>query len=731
MKEAVKHKKWELKYRPELPGAEEAVAALCASLGVSPTMGRLLWIRGYRTPEAVRSFLELEETCLHDPFGLADMKRAVDRIEAALERGERIAIYGDYDVDGVTSVSLLYLYLAELGADVGYYIPCRATEGYGISASAIDTLAERGVRLMITVDTGITALEEIEYAKTRGIETVVTDHHECRPELPDAWAVVNPHRADDTYPFKELCGVGVIFKVVCAHAMLRARAAGESEEDAVRRICRTYADLVAIGTVADVMPIADENRLIVKFGLRLLEHTERPGLCALMEAAAAKPGEGKNISPKKRKINSGYIGFVIAPRMNAAGRVSSAGTAVELLLETEPTRAEELAEELCRLNTTRQVEENRIAEEAYRKLEESPEALGKRVIVLADDSWQQGIIGIVSSRITERYGLPSILVSFDGAGRGYPSPDDVGKGSGRSVKGLNLVEALSACEELLVRFGGHELAAGLSVRRRDIDAFREKINAYAAEQLTKEELCLSLEADCEVEPGDLSISLVEEIDRLEPFGTGNEQPVLMLSDATVLHIQPLGGGKHTKLLLEKDGITVSAVWFGCHTHTLSFSVGDRVDLLFRLNVNEFRDTVTLQLILQDLRLTPSYASELSSLRARFGAIMAGASFGEEESVIPNRAEMGQVYRLLRRECLRDGHTVFSIRRLLSLLSKEGAGELGYIKLRVILSVMEELGFCRITEAEPDRFVFDFDSNPTKNSLDNSALLRQLRAGLRR
>ncbi len=729
LKEAGKQKKWEIKYQSSAE-SEATVARLSRELGCSPTMARLLLLRGCSTPEAVRSFLALEETCLHDPFGLTDMQAAVDRIDLALARGERIAIYGDYDVDGVTSVSLLYLYLSSLGADVGYYIPCRATEGYGVSASAIDTLHAKGVRLMITVDTGITAIEEIAYAKQLGIDTVVTDHHECRPELPGAVAVVNPHRSDDTYPFKELCGVGVIFKVVLAHAMQCARRDGVSEEDAVRRICRSYADIVAIGTVADVMPIADENRLIVKLGLGLLEHTERPGLRALMEAASSKNGEGKSASRKKRKINSGYIGFVIAPRMNAAGRVKHAGTAVELLLEEDPERAEVLAEELCRLNSERQVEENRIAEEAYRMLEEMSGRRHDRVIVLAEDSWQQGIIGIVSSRITERYGLPSILISFDGAGRGYSSPEDVGKGSGRSVKGLNLVEALSDCEELLVRFGGHELAAGLSVRRRDVDAFRERINAYAETHLTDEALCPSLEVDCEVEMGELSLTLVEEIDRLEPFGNTNEQPSLMLCDARILHLQPLGGGKHTKLLLEKDGMTVSAIWFGAHTHSLPFSVGDRVDLVFQVNANEFRGEVSLQLILQDMHLSPDFEAKICRTRDRYHEILNGAAFALSEDIIPTREEMGRVYRLLRRECLLEKHTVFPIRRLMSLLEREGLPSPGYIKLRVILSVMEELHFCTVTEAGTDCFVFDFEADPEKNSLENSALLHRLRAGLR-
>ncbi|MBQ1262504.1 MAG: DHH family phosphoesterase, partial [Clostridia bacterium] len=315
-----KQKTWSLRYPKGSAEAEAAVEHIVAATGFSPVMARLLYTRGFTTPDAVVAFLHQEETQLHDPYGMQDMDRAVERIHLALKRGERIAIYGDYDVDGVTSVSLLYLYLTSRGGDVGYYIPSRIREGYGLSEPAIDRLAERGVNLMITVDTGITANAEIEYAKGLGIDTVVTDHHECRAELPKAEAVVNPHRADDTYPFPELAGVGVIFKVVCAMEMARCREEGRSELEGVREICKRYADLVAIGTIADVMPVVDENRLIVTLGLSLLEQTRRPGLRALFDAVSERSASGSQ-TRKKRKINSGFIGYVIAPRINAAGRV--------------------------------------------------------------------------------------------------------------------------------------------------------------------------------------------------------------------------------------------------------------------------------------------------------------------------------------------------------------------------------------------------------------------------
>ena len=726
MKELKKKKKWSIRYAPTAENAS-AVKSLADALGVLPTTAKLLFTRGLRTAEEATVFLKQAETSLHDPFMLKDIERAVARILEALEKGEKIAIYGDYDVDGVTSVSLLYTYLSRLGADIGYYIPCRSREGYGLSTSAIDILKERGVELIITVDTGITAMEEVAYATALGIDTVVTDHHECRPELPEACALVNPHRADDAYPFKDLAGVGVVFKLICALEMTRCRMDGRSEIDGVRQICREYADLVAIGTIADVMPIVDENRLIVALGLKLLEETKRPGLRALIDAASGNRAGDQKFPPKKRKINSGFIGFVLAPRINAAGRVSSASIAVELLLATDNERAAELAEELCNLNTTRQVEENRIAVEVYQKIEQMPTELCDRIIVIEGDTWQQGIIGIVSSRITERYGLPSILISFDGSTRGFASDDDLGKGSGRSIKGLNLVEALADSEEHLARFGGHELAAGLTIRRGNIDAFRKQINQYAHKHLTEDMLCISIDADCEVQMKDLTLALAQEIDKLEPFGTSNPVPNFVLRDASLLRIIPMGNGKHTKLILEKDGISMVAVWFGTEHTSIPFEIGDRLDVMFQLNINEFQNVTSLQMIVQDIQLSGVYEESFKDAWERYEEIRAGAPITADEDVIPTRQDMACVYTLLRREH-QIGHTYFPIRRILSLVAQQGT-PLGYYKLKTIIRIMQELNICDITEPMRDCFVFDFYFNPTKTSIEKSSILKKLKLQL--
>ena len=726
MKEQKKKKRWSIRYAPSAEN-NAAVKNLANQLGVSLTTAKLLFTRGLSTAEKATAFLKQAETSLHDPFALKDIELAVERILRALEKGERIAIYGDYDVDGVTSVSLLYTYLSRLGADIGYYIPCRSREGYGLSTSAIDTLKDRGVELIITVDTGITAMEEVAYATKLGIDTVVTDHHECRPELPEACALVNPHRPDDEYPFKDLAGVGVVFKLICALEMTKCRREGRPEIDGVRQICREYSDLVAIGTIADVMPIVDENRLIVALGLKLLEDTKRPGLRALIDAASGNKVGDNRFPQKKRKINSGFIGFVLAPRINAAGRVSSASIAVELLLATDMERAAELAEELCDLNTTRQVEENRIATEVYQKIEQMPTEICDRIIVIEGDTWQQGIIGIVSSRITERYGLPSILISFDGATRGYPSEDDLGKGSGRSIKGLNLVEALADSEEHLARFGGHELAAGLTIRRGNIDAFRKQINQYAHKHLTDDMLCISVEADCEVQMSELTLALAQEIDKLEPFGTSNPVPNFVLRDASLVRIIPMGNGKHTKLILEKDGISMVAVWFGTEHTAIPFEIGDRIDAMFQLNINEFQNVTSLQMIVQDIQLSSAYEESFRDAWARYEEIRAGAPIKAEEDVIPTREDMACVYTLLRREH-QIGHTFFPIRRILSMVSQQG-NSIGYHKLKTIIRIMQELNICDISEPVKDGFVFNFYFNPTKTSIDKSSILKKLKLQL--
>ena len=725
MNELKRERVWSVLYTPDEGETDQRIAHIAQHVGVSHITARLLYNRGYDTPEKAYSFMNVNVSSLHDPYLMKDMDKAVERIAKAIEKGETIAIYGDYDVDGVTSVTSIYLYLQSKGADIVYYIPSRDKEGYGLCDAAIEVLADHGVTLIVTVDTGITADREVKFAAQKGIDMVITDHHECRAELPCACAVVNPHRPDCPYPFKELAGVGVVFKLICAYEMYEYRKCGKSDAQAIEAVCRDYVDLTAIGTIADVMPIIDENRYIVSVGLEAVQNTQRCGLDALIEASSYNPNARQDQPPKRKKITSGFIGFGIAPRINAAGRISSATKAVELLLEQDPDAARERAEELCKINTQRQIEENRIAEQAYKTIEQQHDFQNDKVIVLEDDSWQQGIIGIVSSRITEKYGLPSVLISFDGATRGYASLDDVGKGSGRSIKGMNLVDALTYCSDLLTRYGGHELAAGLSIARCNIDEFRQRINQYARENLDSDALDICYEADCEVDVQQLTMPLAAELCALEPFGVANPTPELVCRNLTVYKIIPLGAGKHCKIILAKDGLQMQAVWFGTPASTCPFSVSDCVDVMFQLSINEYQNVKSLQLIVKDMRISDDYAEKCRFERERYQQILEGDTFSAAENVLPGRDDIAEVYKLLRREC-RIGHNTFSHKTLLSTLNLTSALQINYIKLKFIIAILSELNLCGVKEPGENLYIFDVYCNVAKTNIENSEILKKLR-----
>lgn len=706
-------KKWNI-----LGVRDNTVEALADALGVGTLTAGLLCNRGYTTAESASRFLRMEEELLHSPMLLADMDKAVARIEAALQNNEKIVIYGDYDVDGVTSVSILYLYLSALGARVDYYIPNRMGEGYGMSEGSLDHLIDDGANLIVTVDTGITANAEVEHATARGVDVVVTDHHECHGDLPKASAVVNPRRTDCAYPFKELAGVGVVFKLLCAFEAAHHHL---SEQEAVRRVCDSYADLVAIGTIADVMPIKDENRLIVAYGLHKMESSTRMGLSALCEAVSRKPDGTKSNRPPK--ITSGFIGYTLAPRINAAGRISSASQAVELFLTESREKADELAARLCDINRERQTEENRIAQEAYARIEAGHDFAKNPVIVLEADAWHHGVIGIVASRITEKYGLPSILISFDGAQS--DGNVDIGKGSGRSVKGLNLVDALVHCGDLLEKFGGHELAAGLSVRRENIEAFREKINAYARENFSHEDLVPTLDADFEIGGNEVTMQNAEELRLLEPYGVSNPVPSFVLRNMRISEVQSISFGKHTKLLLARDGMApLTAMYFSRSPKECEVYTGDVVDVLASMDINEFGGQKTAQLIVRDIRLASESEAALDASRARYAEIRAGAAIVESE--LPNRDDFGAVYNFIRRRA-RFGEEEFAVREM--LMRDDILEEIGYIKLRIILSVLLELNLVGMEETGEEKYSFRIHYQQKHTDLEKSAILRKLRSGM--
>ncbi len=722
---------WSVKFN-DTPESRQAVSEICSKQDLSPICASLLYNRGLKTPEDVAKFLNLEDVSMYSALLLKDIIPAVERIKKAIDNGERIAIYGDYDVDGVTSVTMLYLYLKALGADVGYYIPNRVGEGYGLSSEGIEHLSTLGVSLIITVDTGITAIEETEFAKEWGIDIVITDHHECQEYIPDAVAVVNPHRDDCEYPFKNLAGVGVIFKVICAFETL-VFFDKEHEADAVKSIYYRFADLAAIGTIADVMPIIDENRIIVKFGLEMIKNTKRLGLKALIEASAL--GGNPNVrpvgtdnrakNPKPRKINSTFIGFTIAPRINAAGRISSASKAVELLLADDWDIAQALALELCEINYTRQIEENRIAESAYQKIENELDLNEQRVIVIADDEWLQGVVGIVSSRVTEKYGLPSILISFDGSTVGPQSGLDVGKGSGRSIRGFNLVEALSYSRDTLVKFGGHELAAGMSVRRKDVDAFRDKINEFAKQTLKEEDLYYKIEADFQVAIDDLTLSLANELSLLEPFGNMNPAPNFIIKGLKVLRAYLIGSGNHTKFVFEKDGKTINAVMFNRSHLTMNIKENDVIDALFTLDINKYQNVESVQMIIQDIKLSDDYIDYFKKEKELYASIRSGTPFPASDSVIPIREDFAAVYSLLRKE-FRMGNDMMTEVELYHKIQSISNGKMRLAKIKLIMEIMNELKICKIEEVSDGIYQYDIYFNAEKTNIEKSSILKSIK-----
>lgn len=716
-----KEKKWILR-SDDSAEARLKKERISSELGINPIVAELLYNRGYTDPQAAKSFLYMESEMLCNPFDMQDMELAIDRIKRAIANKEKIVIYGDYDVDGVTAVCTLYLYLKSKNANVDYYIPNRSGEGYGVSVIAINQLKEQKTDLIITVDTGITAIEEVEYAKSVGIDFIVTDHHECREELPRAVAVVNPHRKDCRYPFKELAGVGVVFKLVCAYEEADLRC---SRIEATGRIFEKFADLVAIGTIADVMPIKSENRIIVSYGLKMIEQTKRPGLIALIEASSSKNDFQRNDKRKKRtKITTGYIGYTLAPRINAAGRIRTASLAVELFLSTDLSSALAIAEELCLANKERQNEENKIMQEAYQKIEQL-ELDKDMVIVLDADGWHHGVIGIVASRITEKYSRPAILVSFDTVS-GNAESANIGKGSGRSIKGLNLVNALSYCSEHLVKFGGHELAAGLSVTRDELPAFRKKINEYACANLTEEDMIPTVEAECRVSPRDINMTLAEDLQILEPYGVGNPMPNFAMCGVTVNEISAVSDGKHSRFIFGEDKHTLCAMYFSNSPNSLGIYNGDKIDIIFNIDINEWLGRRSVQLIIKDVKFSKSQDIQNQLEHKRFEEVWNGAQFSKEENILPSREDFAAVYRYIVLS-VRTGTEILSHRDITSAFAKNyEKRSMNYIKLMIILKVFLELNLIGIEEIDVELYRFKIHYSTSKADLEKSNLLRRLR-----
>ena len=662
-----------------------AVNALVGG-GYTPLTAMVLAARGMEGPAQAQGYLSCD--CpLPDPFLMTDMALAAGRVGLAMENGEKIAVFGDYDVDGITATCLLTDFLRRHGADVVSYIPGRLEEGYGLNPIALHQLSREGVKLIVTVDCGITAIAEAELCQELGMDLVITDHHECKESLPRAVAVVDPHRPDGGYPHKTLSGVGVAFK-------LAAALCGSQEE-----VLAEYADMVCLGTVADVMVLQGENRVFVDRGLKSLANTRRPGLAALMAETGCDP----------KTVSASSIGYMLAPRINAAGRMGKIDLAVELFLTEDPQKGLELARALCDLNRQRQAVESEIYRQA---LEMLPPGEAPAAIVLADETWHQGVVGIVASRIAEEFSCPAFLICLDG---------DRGKASSRSHGGFNLFSSLTALAPLLESYGGHELAAGFTITRGNIPEFRRQICALAADYYSDDTPRTSLDIDCAVPPELLSISGIDSLNALEPCGNGCPKPVLMTQDMTIERINLVGGGRHMRLRLRCGRVGLNAIYFSATPETASIQPGDLVDVAYTPQVNEFRGERSVQLNVLDIR--PSCRAECSPAISAYRALQADRLTREGAAkLLPQRQTLAMVWKYL---AANPGGTIVESPVCLCRKIVRWSGQpMALGQLLTCLDIFRDVGLLTVQRARND-LVIRLTPGQEKADLNESQTLRRL------
>lgn len=677
-------KKWRL---PQ--PMEEQTEVLAQALGLPKHICSILAARGYQDPEEARGFLQgLDQ--LSDPYTMKDMEKAVQRVSQAVEGGESICVYGDYDCDGITSTALLYTYFQDIGARVMYYIPDRDEEGYGLNCMAIHRLNSLGVSLIVTVDNGVSALDEIDYAASLGIDVVVTDHHQPRETLPNAVAVVDPHRKDCEYPYKTLCGCGVAFKLICA-----------MEGDlGCTEMLEHFGAIVALGTIADVVELCGENRSFVKAGLELLRETENPGLRILMDIAGIKAA----------KLDSTSVAFGIVPRLNAAGRIGKADLAVELLLTDEEERAYEIANEINSYNETRKNLVDDIIKDIERMTAEDPALLEQRVLVLCGEGWHHGVIGIAASKLVERYSKPCLLISREG---------EEARGSARSVEGYSMIGAISRCSAFLTRYGGHDQAAGLSLRSKDIGAFRQALLADARERfdiMPVDELSI----DVVMAPEQINLRSVEDFRCLEPFGCGNESPVVMVPDCRIEAIYPLSEDRHIRLRLSSGETIFQALYFGMSSSRFPYVPGDRIDVAASLDSNEYNGEVSVSIKIKSVRPSGIPQDRLVVGRQYYEKLRRREPVTDKirDYVTPKREDVALIYRYLKQVRA----FPFGYDQLWCRLG----GKLNYCKMRLCLDIMEELRL--LNKQEGENPVLTLPSQPARADLEQSVILKKLKGG---
>lgn len=675
-------RKWEVR-----PLDKERAAAFAQTYGVPFFLAMLMNIRGLDDAAHLREFLGEGEP-LSDPFLLKDMDKAAARITRAVDNMEKIAVYGDYDADGVTSTAMLYSYLETRGADVIFYIPQREDEGYGMNIGAVEYLKEQGVSLIVTVDNGISSVQEVARANELGIDVVVTDHHRPQEILPDAVAVVDAYRPDDTSPYKHFSGVGIAFKLL----MALEDGAGDVED-----LLEAYSDLAAIGTIGDIVPLTGENRTLIRAGLERLSQSDRPGVQALLE----------NAGIAGKALTSTNVAFTLVPRINATGRMGAPERAVRLLISGYEEEAEVLSEEICADNEERRRVEAEIAEAAFADIE-AKGYMKDRVVVVDGENWHHGVIGIVASRVTERCGKPCMIIS-----RG----ETEAKGSGRSIEGFSLFEAICACGDLLLKFGGHPMAAGITLKPENIEAFRKRINQYAAEhfpQMPTQTVTL----DCKLNPAALSVSMAQSLTQLEPFGNGNPQPVFGLFNMELSNVTPVGGGGHLRLTLEKNGAVITAMRFNTKPEELPYHIGDKIDLAVQLEAREFRGQPSLTVIVRDMKFAAFNTEKNIASLASFEKWQHGEVLSAEDKnrLYPDRACLAAIYRALRTVNGKETDQV----RFVSQFGKDMT--LGLFKTALL--VFEERGLVH-SEIADDTFTATLIETSGKTDITRSPVLLAL------
>jgi len=662
----------------------KTVSSLMLGCGVSSLAAAALASKGYSSPDSVMEALNVDE--LSDPFLIKDMQKAADTINAAIDNGERICIYGDYDCDGIMSTVILYSYLTETGADVIYYIPER-TEGYGLNMKAVERISAEGVSLIVTVDNGISAISEAEYIYSQGMKLVVTDHHQQGEQLPRAEAVVDPHRHDCFSTFKYMCGAGIALKLVAA-----------LDGGDYTMALEQFGDLAAIATIADIVSLTGENRFLVSYGIELISNSDRPSIMALKEVCglADKP------------INSQSVGFGLAPRINASGRFGSPKTAAELFLCEDYDEALKAAKELDRLNNMRKDAENNIISEIEAMIDQEPMLLRSRVIFLCGKDWHHGVIGIVASRVVEKFGKPCFIAS---------EADGEIRGSARSFGEFSVFGALTACSGVLEKFGGHPSAGGFTIKNGKAEEFRQLLEKYALENHKVMPLA-ELKADIPITPAELTIDNIQGLDVLEPFGTDNEKPLFYIENAEILDITPLSEGAHTKLHIKLGFTQADALIFRRSPRELGVTKGDICDMIVNLGINEFRGKTSVSIIVNDIRPHMFEQSKYFAASSAFEAFLRGEELPQNyyPSMNPSRDDVVKIYKAIPNEGICSD----------TLYIKLNDRNINYCKFCISVEALRQLGLITVscTDMKIKRVRVS-----QKADLDSAAVLVSLRSKL--